>query len=235
MASIKQEVKIQTLFKPSRSSNCGHIGWTNCNLVNIPGLVQLSHQNFEKIFGLEKTSVSGGQPLKRVNELVSKNGALGVNLTVRMGNVTVEWLTTVRRTFDGTFPGPTWRIKAGDVVTVAVVSAIIFKGWSRAVTLAVKVKECAGFNKVAKKCLTFVWIAYWPRKVIRGSFLLNSVVLKPSSDVKLQKQNSNGSSGAVMILLLSPSILRSCLVRASLLVDVKTLWMLHLYEKHKIL
>jgi len=30
-------------FKPSRSSNCGLIGWTNCNLVNIPGLVQLGH------------------------------------------------------------------------------------------------------------------------------------------------------------------------------------------------
>jgi len=73
----------------------------------------------------EITSVSGGQPLKRVNELVSKNGALDVNLTVRMGNVSVEWLTTVRRTFDGTIPGPTWRINAGDVVTLTVVSAIL--------------------------------------------------------------------------------------------------------------
>ncbi|CAH1248805.1 Hypp8424 [Branchiostoma lanceolatum] len=43
-------------------------------------------------------------------------------LTVDISDVTIEWLTTQRRTYNGGFPGPTFRLKAGDNLNLKLVN-----------------------------------------------------------------------------------------------------------------
>ena len=64
----------------------------------------------------------GGDTLVQPSQEISSGGTLSITLDVMMANVTIEWLTMTRRTFNGGFPGPTWRIKRGDNVTVNLVS-----------------------------------------------------------------------------------------------------------------
>ena len=63
----------------------------------------------------------GGDALQNLTERVSSNGSLSVDLNVVMADKTIEWLTMTRRTYNGDFPGPTWRIKPGDTVTINLV------------------------------------------------------------------------------------------------------------------
>ena len=69
----------------------------------------------------------GGAELQQPHEEVSGNGSLSLTLNVEMADVKIEWLTLFRRTFNGKIPGPTWRVKRGDTVTVEVVKIITIK------------------------------------------------------------------------------------------------------------
>ena len=55
--------------------------------------------------------MSGGNDLRHPPVLRSANGKLEVVLTVEMASFTFDWFTTQRRSYNGSIPGPTWRIK----------------------------------------------------------------------------------------------------------------------------
>jgi len=57
---------------------------------------------------------TGGEPLPTPTQLVSAGGQLDVTLSVDASDLTVDWFTAVRRMYNGSTPGPTIRVKAGD-------------------------------------------------------------------------------------------------------------------------
>lgn len=63
----------------------------------------------------------GGGNFSKPAEKRSENGFLSTSLHVGIESWTLEWLTTLRRLYNGTFPGPTLRIKAGDQVRLDLV------------------------------------------------------------------------------------------------------------------
>ena len=65
----------------------------------------------------------GGNEFREPKVLRSIDGKLQLTLTVEMANLTFDWFSTIRRTYNGSVPGPTWRIRPGDNVTVVLVSA----------------------------------------------------------------------------------------------------------------
>ena len=69
----------------------------------------------------------GGNDLTQPTVLRSENGELKVVLMVEMASFTFDWFTTQRRSYNGSIPGPTWRIKPGDNVTVTLVSSFLVK------------------------------------------------------------------------------------------------------------
>ena len=64
----------------------------------------------------------GGQNFVKPPELKSKDGELKFTLNVEPKVLTFDWLSTKRRTYNGSIHGPTWRLKPGDKVTVTLVS-----------------------------------------------------------------------------------------------------------------
>ncbi|XP_066264447.1 multicopper oxidase mco-like [Branchiostoma lanceolatum] len=65
---------------------------------------------------------TGGDAYVKTAEVASSNGVLIQTLTVDISDVTIEWLTTQRRTYNGGFPGPTFRLKAGDNLNLKLVN-----------------------------------------------------------------------------------------------------------------
>ena len=65
--------------------------------------------------------LQGGEAFQEPEVLQSVDGRLDVTLSVKMAQITFEWFTTYRRTYNGSIPGPTWRIRPGDNVTVTLV------------------------------------------------------------------------------------------------------------------
>ncbi|KAI8496596.1 hypothetical protein Bbelb_258950 [Branchiostoma belcheri] len=65
---------------------------------------------------------TGGDAFSATNEVPSSNGGLAHTLTVDISDVTIEWLTVQRRTYNGGFPGPTFRLKAGDDLNITLVN-----------------------------------------------------------------------------------------------------------------
>lgn len=63
----------------------------------------------------------GGMPFTKPSERVSSAGSLQTRVEVRMAEFQLDWLNSTRRLYDGTFPGPTIRIKAGDRVQMDLV------------------------------------------------------------------------------------------------------------------
>ncbi|XP_039269784.2 uncharacterized protein LOC120344568 [Styela clava] len=65
------------------------------------------------------------EELQYPTQLVSKNHNLEVNLKVQMSRITLGgWLNLWRRTYNGQIGGPTWRVKAGDTVTVNLINKL---------------------------------------------------------------------------------------------------------------
>ncbi|XP_078585851.1 multicopper oxidase CueO-like [Branchiostoma floridae x Branchiostoma japonicum] len=60
----------------------------------------------------------GGDDFITPEETSSVDGKLDMTLTVDVSDVTVEWLTLTRRTYNGGWPSPTLRVRAGDSVDV---------------------------------------------------------------------------------------------------------------------
>uniref|UniRef100_F6YQV7 ferroxidase n=3 Tax=Ciona intestinalis TaxID=7719 RepID=F6YQV7_CIOIN len=69
-------------------------------------------------------ALMGGQNLASPQQLTSSGGSLSMTLTVQVSDIKIDWLTLHRRCYDGVFPGPTWRVKRGDVVNVTVVNTL---------------------------------------------------------------------------------------------------------------
>ncbi|XP_078701588.1 multicopper oxidase mco-like isoform X1 [Branchiostoma floridae x Branchiostoma belcheri] len=65
---------------------------------------------------------TGGDAFVPTAEVTSSNGGLAHTLTVDISDVTIEWLTVQRRTYNGGLPGPTFRLKAGDNFDVTLVN-----------------------------------------------------------------------------------------------------------------
>ncbi|XP_035662013.1 laccase-2-like [Branchiostoma floridae] len=65
---------------------------------------------------------TGGDAYTKTAEVTSSNGALTQTVTVDISDVTIEWLTTKRRTYNGGIPGPTFRLKAGDNLALTLVN-----------------------------------------------------------------------------------------------------------------
>ena len=68
--------------------------------------------------------IAGGETLQQPDEEVSNGQSISFTLTVNVTEVTIDWLTLYRRTFNGKIPGPTWRVRRGDVVTVTLVRRV---------------------------------------------------------------------------------------------------------------
>eukprot|EP00058_Branchiostoma_floridae_P023207 XP_002608697.1 hypothetical protein BRAFLDRAFT_73918 [Branchiostoma floridae] len=64
----------------------------------------------------------GGDDFITPEETSSVDGKLDMTLTVDVSDVTVEWLTLTRRTYNGGWPSPTLRVRAGDRVNVLLVN-----------------------------------------------------------------------------------------------------------------
>jgi len=64
---------------------------------------------------------AGTGALQPPDQMESNGGVLSMTLNVQMAEVTIDWLRTFRRTFNEKIPGPTWKIKRGDRVTVQLV------------------------------------------------------------------------------------------------------------------
>ena len=74
--------------------------------------------------------VSGGEPFQEPEVLQSVDGRLDVTLSVEIAQISFEWFTTYRRTYNGSIPGPTWRIRPGDNVTVTLVRNLMHEVFS---------------------------------------------------------------------------------------------------------
>ncbi|XP_076825148.1 uncharacterized protein LOC143470760 [Clavelina lepadiformis] len=83
----------------------GSGGWT---------LVASIHEN--------KIRNTGGEVFSEPAEYDAVNGALNLKLPVQMKDFKVEWLTMVRRTYNGEIPAPTWKIRKGDRVNLKLVN-----------------------------------------------------------------------------------------------------------------
>ncbi|XP_076825146.1 multicopper oxidase mco-like [Clavelina lepadiformis] len=64
----------------------------------------------------------GGEVFSEPREYDAVNGALNLELQVQMKDFKVEWLTMVRRTYNGEIPAPTWKIRKGDRVNLKLVN-----------------------------------------------------------------------------------------------------------------
>ena len=73
------------------------------------------------LVSLMSLCITGGETFQEPEVLQSVGGRLNVTLSVEMAQITFEWFTTYRRTYNGSIPGPTWRIRPGDIVSVTLV------------------------------------------------------------------------------------------------------------------
>ena len=67
---------------------------------------------------------SGGDIFQRPQEVYSSGGELKTRLIVDVGNVSIDWLSVQRRLYNGTFPGPTIRIRPNDMLYLQLVSCL---------------------------------------------------------------------------------------------------------------
>jgi len=64
---------------------------------------------------------AGGLPFRQPKQLVSCDGLLEATINVEVTDFVVDWLTLRRRSYNSQIPGPTWRIKRGDIVKIHLV------------------------------------------------------------------------------------------------------------------
>lgn len=69
--------------------------------------------------------LAGGESFQQPWELRSFSGNLYAVFVVDVWNVTIDWLTVQRRLYSSLYPGPTLRVKAGDLVNLNLVSTFV--------------------------------------------------------------------------------------------------------------
>jgi len=81
---------------------------------------------------------TGGMPFRQPQQYVSNNGVLNITLNVEVTDFVVDWLQLRRRSYNSQIPGPTWRIKPGDIIYLRLVRItghfavmIILETWIR--------------------------------------------------------------------------------------------------------
>nr|XP_026690240.1 uncharacterized protein LOC100175585 isoform X2 [Ciona intestinalis] len=68
------------------------------------------------------TPLKGGQPFREPRQVRSTDGVFTYNMTVDIAEFTIDWLTVLRRLYDGEFPGPTFNLKPGDQFTLNLIN-----------------------------------------------------------------------------------------------------------------
>ncbi|CAK8689527.1 unnamed protein product [Clavelina lepadiformis] len=67
-------------------------------------------------------TLQGGQTFKTPDQVVSSGGRLQTSLLVDVTEFQVDWLNSLRRLYNNSFPSPTLRIKPGDVVSLNLIN-----------------------------------------------------------------------------------------------------------------